>query len=145
MLEKVLPAFQVKVLKWTGDSGSNPEQAWFRKIPLAVNNINRGNSKCVWVQVRHSRAWDWTQHLSAVKLVGVLQLGVSEFNTRLLHFWGHNWFGMNASGQHTYMFIYCKFEATDLINLIRFSFPKSSIQPMGFPWIWVPASRINSV
>jgi len=23
----VLPAFQVKVLKWTGDSGSNPERA----------------------------------------------------------------------------------------------------------------------
>jgi hypothetical protein len=27
MLEKVLPAFQVQVLKWTADSGSNPEQA----------------------------------------------------------------------------------------------------------------------
>jgi len=27
MLEKVLLTFQVKVLKWTGVSGSNPEQA----------------------------------------------------------------------------------------------------------------------
>jgi hypothetical protein len=27
MLEKVLPAFQIQVLKKTGDSGSNPEQA----------------------------------------------------------------------------------------------------------------------
>jgi hypothetical protein len=27
MLKKVLPGFQVQILKWTGDSSSNPEQA----------------------------------------------------------------------------------------------------------------------
>jgi len=30
LLEKVLPAFQVQVVKWTSNSGSNPEQAGFR-------------------------------------------------------------------------------------------------------------------
>ena len=30
LLEKVLPTFQVQVLKWTGNSGSNPEQAGLR-------------------------------------------------------------------------------------------------------------------
>jgi len=39
MLETMLPANQVQVLKRTGDSVSNPEQAWFRKITLAVNNV----------------------------------------------------------------------------------------------------------
>jgi hypothetical protein len=29
MLEKVLPTFQVQVLKRTGNAGSNPEQACF--------------------------------------------------------------------------------------------------------------------
>ena len=28
----MLPAFKVQVLKWTGDSGSNPEQASFWSI-----------------------------------------------------------------------------------------------------------------
>jgi len=43
----VLPAFQVQALKRTGDSGWSPEQAWFRQIPLAVNNITRANSRGV--------------------------------------------------------------------------------------------------
>jgi hypothetical protein len=30
MLETMLLAYQVQFLKRTGDSGSNPEQAWFR-------------------------------------------------------------------------------------------------------------------
>ena len=30
LLEKVLPAFQVQILKWTGNSGSNPEEAGLR-------------------------------------------------------------------------------------------------------------------
>jgi hypothetical protein len=37
----LLPAFQVQVLKWTSNSGSNPEQASLRKIPLAVNDLTR--------------------------------------------------------------------------------------------------------
>ena len=83
MLEKVLPTIQGQVLKRTGVSGSNPEQAWFRLIPLAVNNIAKENSRSVWVPVRHSKAWGWAEHPSIVNLVGVLQLGVSDCNPGL--------------------------------------------------------------
>jgi hypothetical protein len=43
----VLQAFQIQVLKWASNSCSSPEQAWFRQILLAVNNITRGNSRSV--------------------------------------------------------------------------------------------------
>jgi len=35
------------------------------------------NSWSVQGQLRHSKAWDWTKHLSSVKLVAVLLLSVS--------------------------------------------------------------------
>ena len=38
------------------------------------------------MQLKHSKALLRTEHPSTVKLVGVLQLGVSECNWRLLHF-----------------------------------------------------------
>jgi hypothetical protein len=60
---------------------------------LAVNNVTRGNSRSVWMPLKHSKAWAWTEHPSTVKLVGVLQLGVCGRNSRLLHFWGSNSFG----------------------------------------------------
>jgi hypothetical protein len=53
---------------------------------------DRENSRSVWGPLRHSNAWAWTEHPSCVKLIGVLQLGVSEWNPRLWHFWGHNLF-----------------------------------------------------
>jgi hypothetical protein len=58
---------------------------------LVVNNINREYSRSVCVRpVRHSKTWAWTEHPSTVKLVGVLQLGVSEWTPKLWHFWGRN-------------------------------------------------------
>jgi hypothetical protein len=53
MLEKVLMALLVQVLKWTGYSGSNPEPD---KFLLAVNNVTRGNSRGVWMPLKHSKA-----------------------------------------------------------------------------------------
>jgi len=68
---------------------------------LAVNNTTSENSSSVWVQLRGSKASDWTEHLPRLKLVAVLLLGVPECNLRHLHFWGSNSFSRNASGQHT--------------------------------------------
>jgi hypothetical protein len=82
MLE-VLLAFQVRVLKRTGVSGSNPEQD---KFLLAVNNVTRENGRSVWMPLKQLKALAWTEHPSTVKMVGVLQLGVSGRNLRLLHF-----------------------------------------------------------
>ena len=62
------------------------------KFFFAVNNVTRGNSMSVWKPLKHSKAWAWTEHPSTVKLVGVLQLGVSGRNPRHLHFWGTNSF-----------------------------------------------------
>ena len=62
------------------------------KCLFAVNNVTRGNSMSVWMPLKHSKAWAWTEHPSTVKLVGVLQLGVCGRNPRLLHFWGRNSF-----------------------------------------------------
>jgi len=45
------------------------------------------------VPFRRSKVSAWAEHPSTVKLVGVLQLGVSEWNPRLWHFWGRNSFG----------------------------------------------------
>jgi len=88
----MLPAFQVQVLKWIGDSGSDPEQASLRYIHLVVNDLTRENSRSVCGPLRHSKAGAWAEHPSTVKLVGVLQLGVSEWNPKLWHFWGRKAF-----------------------------------------------------
>jgi hypothetical protein len=45
----------------------------WRQIPLAVNDLIREHRK-VWGPLGHSKAWNWTDHPSTVKLVGVLQL-----------------------------------------------------------------------
>ena len=47
----MLPAFQVQVLKWAGDSGSKTERATLRYIPLFVNDLIRENSRSVCVCV----------------------------------------------------------------------------------------------
>ena len=49
MLE-VLLAFQVRVLKRTGVSGSNPEQD---KFLLAVNKVTRVKGRSVWMPLKH--------------------------------------------------------------------------------------------
>jgi hypothetical protein len=53
MLERVLMAVLVQVLKRADYSGSNPEPD---KFLLAVNNVTRGNSKGVWMPLKHSKA-----------------------------------------------------------------------------------------
>ena len=44
----------------------------------------------MWGTLRHPKAWVWAEHPSAVRLVTVLHLGVSEWYPRLWHFWGRN-------------------------------------------------------
>jgi hypothetical protein len=68
----LLPAFQVQVLKWTGDSGSNPELASLRYIPLVVKGKQQ---LCVRV-VKAFKSLSLGR-TSTVKLVGILQFSVS--------------------------------------------------------------------
>jgi hypothetical protein len=63
------------------------------KLLSALHNITKENSRSLWVQLGHSKAWAWAEHPSTVKLVGVLQFGVSDWKPRLWHCWGRNLFG----------------------------------------------------
>jgi len=59
---------------------------------LDANNINKEISMSVWGPLRHSKPSAWAEHPSAIKLVGVLHLGVSEWKPRLWYYWGPNSF-----------------------------------------------------
>jgi hypothetical protein len=72
-------------------------------------NATRGNSRSVWVSLRHSKSWAWTEHPSSVKLVGDLQHKFCGRNPRfytseeVIHSVG------STSGKHRWMFVYRKF------------------------------------
>jgi hypothetical protein len=73
---KVLSAFQVHTLKKL-DSDN---------FLLTVNNITTEDSRNVLRPLKHAKASAWTEHPPSDKLVGVLQLGVSECNPGLTQF-----------------------------------------------------------
>ena len=86
----------------TDHSCSSPEMDWrFRFKPWTdFHEINSfgcklptmENSRSVWGPLRPSKPWAWTEHPPTVKLVWVFQLGVSDWNPRLWHFWECNAF-----------------------------------------------------
>jgi len=99
------------------------------------------------VPLSHSKHWAWAEKLSTVKLVGVCSsVCLSEtwdFATfqDIIHSVG------SASGQHLNVFVSRKFVFywLELALAIRFSFPKSWIQPTRSLKIWISANRIISV
>jgi len=98
----------------TGILGSSPNidrrfrfKPWtgsWRQIPLTVNDLTGDKAGGVRaVKAFKSLSLDRTS--IKCQVVGILRLGFSEWNPRLLSLWGHNWFSRSACERPLKMFI----------------------------------------
>jgi len=112
-LTGVIPT-KSRIQSVTGISGSIPDmdqrfrfKLWrssWTQIPLAANDLTGDKAGGVRaVKAFKSLSLDRTS--IKCQVVGILRLGFSEWNPRLLSLWGHNWFSRSACERPLKMFI----------------------------------------